>query len=580
MKSTPFLKDCLKTFRHDQDKARTPEETVRWARERLSGVDMDVLTRTMRIDTGRLSIPVYISLCGKDSTRLTGTKKQMGKGATPAQSEASAVMELMERFSFFHYIQNHPFPLATMESSAPHVLPVEELLGSIHDSSTPVAKCREFLAQCPLRWATAHNLTRGENRRIPIDWFYLINEYNGPAAGNTREEAVLQSLCEVVERHVGTVISYGKVPTPLIAPESLEDPAAVELVGKFQRLGIRLYLRDFSLDTGIPTVGALAYDPSTFPGRSEIVFTAGTTTSPEKSLCRALTEIAQLAGDFANRTSYRPTLPKYETLEEAAFLLKDGEKVSIRSLPNLEDDNFRVEIDRCVRALENKGWDVYTIDVTHPEIGVPAVYTVIPGAQFLDRTRDTDFAQHAARTILRGLPQELVAPQMDRLLGLFGPRYDLTFFYAHSLERAEKPREALALFRKALHQHPDPSEIASIFVHVASCHKDLGEYREALNALETAEQHNRELKEIYNLRGFCHYRLKEHQKAIAAFERAIEIDPGSAIDYANIGSNLRELGFREEAVRLYQMALELDPDIDFARENLARLTGEAEKRGR
>ena len=70
------------------------------------------------------------------------------------------------------------------------------------------------------------------------------------------------------------------------------------------------------------------------------------------------------------------------------------------------------------------------------------------------------------------------------------------------------------------------------------------------------------------------YQLKQHQQAIKAFERAIEIDPGSAIDYANIGSNLRELGLGREAVRLYRMALELDPDIDFARDNVARLEAE------
>ena len=87
--------------------------------------------------------------------------------------------------------------------------------------------------------------------------------------------------------------------------------------------------------------------------------------------------------------------------------------------------------------------------------------------------------------------------------------------------------------------------------------------------------YNNELKEIYNLRGFCHYQLKQHQEAIAAFERAIEIDPGSAIDYANIGSNLRELGLKQEAIRLYRMALELDPDIAFARDNITRLEAES-----
>ncbi|MFH1059356.1 MAG: tetratricopeptide repeat protein [Pseudomonadota bacterium] len=70
--------------------------------------------------------------------------------------------------------------------------------------------------------------------------------------------------------------------------------------------------------------------------------------------------------------------------------------------------------------------------------------------------------------------------------------------------------------------------------------------------------------------------LHEHQESIAAFERAIELEPGLGINYANIGSNLRELGRIEEACRMYRHALELDPGLDFARENLRRLGGEGE----
>lgn len=571
MTSGIALRDSTKTFRHDQDKVRSPAETLTWARERLSRLDLDILTRTMRIDTGRLGIPVYISLCGADATRVTGTKKQMGKGATPEQSEASALMELLERFSFFHFIHHTPFPVHTYGEVASRAIPPILLKRSVYDETTPESLCRSFLEDFPLRWAVAHNLTRGEDQWVPIDWFYLINEYNGPASGNTLEEAILQSLCEVVERHVGSVISHEWRRAPAIDLDSLRDPAAIELVGRFRRQGIRLYASDFSLDTGIPTVGALAYDPSTFPGSSEIIFTAGTTSNPEKSLCRALTEIAQLAGDFQTHTSYKPTLPKYETLEEAAYLMDGAPAVSIHTLPNLDHDNLRVEIERCVEALAKIGLEVFVVNVTHPVLQVPAVYTILPGAHFLDRTRGTDFAQHAARTLLRSHGGEQVARQMDRLLGHFGPRYDLTFFLAHSLELQGESSAALSLFRKALGQDPDPGEIASIYVHLAACHKDLGEYTEALDALSAAEAHNDQLKEIYNLRGFCHYQLKQHQEAITAFERAIEIDPGSGIDYANIGSNLRELGFREEAIKLYKIALELDPDLDFARANIEKL---------
>lgn len=574
MSSSVILQDCFKSYSHDQDKARTPEETLQWAREKLNRVDLRILARTMRIDTGRLGIPVYISLCGPDASRVTGTKKQMGKGATPDQSEASALMELIERFSFFSFMKSHPFPLHVQGELRGRAIHPELLKLSLHDASTPDRLCLEFLEELPMRWVMSRNLTRGEDQWIPIDWFYLINEYNGPAAGNTLEEAVLQSLCEVVERHVGSVVSHGEIPTPVIDPESLRDPAAVELVRKFLGQGIQLYLLDFSLDTGIPTVGALAYDPSTFPEKSEIIFTAGTTPNPEKSLCRALTEIAQLAGDFQTHTSYKPTLPKYARLEEARYLMGNGVKVPITALPNLDHDNLRVEIDRCVEALARIGLEVFVVNVTHPEIGVPAVYTVVPGAHFLERTRDTDFPQHAARLLLKTLGRDRMAREMERLLDVFGPRYDLTFFMAHTLELEGDVESALALFQRALGQDPDPRELASIHVHIGSCYKDMEEYARALESLAEAEKLNNELKEIYNLRGFCHFKLKQHHEAIAAFERAIELDPGSAIDYANIGSNLRELGFREEAIKLYKMALDLDPTIDFARDNILRLEGE------
>lgn len=576
--SNVALRDSFKVFSHDQDKTRSPEETVQWVRDRLAKLDVKILDKTVRIDTGRLNIPVYISLCGEDATRLTGTKKQMGKGATPIQSEASALMELMERFSFFSFIRNGHFPLHRYGEVASRAVSPDLLKRALHDPDTPVARCSEFLEDFPMRWTVARNLTLDRDQWVPIDWFYLINEYNGPAAGNTLEEAILQSLCEVVERHVGSIICHERRHTPSIDPESLKDPAAVELVEKFKSKGIRVFLKDFSLDTGIPTVGALAYDPATFPEKSEIIFTAGTTSNPEKSLCRALTEIAQLAGDFESRTSYRPTLPKYVSLEEAAYLMDDSEPVSIETLPNLDHSNMKVEIERCVAALAKIGLEVLVANATHPVLDVPVVYTMIPGAHFLDHTRNTDFPQHAARTMLRSLPPAQVVEQMERLLGLFGPRYDLTFFMAHSLEAEDRPEEALALLQEALRQKPDPNEIASIYVHIASCRKELGRFREALEALRVAEEYNRELKEIYNLRGFCHFKLKEHEEAIAAFEKAIELDPGSAIDYANIGSNLREMGHIQEAIRLYRIALEIDPDIQFARDNIEALQARLDAR--
>ncbi len=566
------LKSVLKTYRYDQDKVRSPQETIAWVKERFLRSGKNILLKTLRIDTGRLGIPVYISLCGKDASSLTGTRKQMGKGATPEQSEASALMELAERFSFFSYMKEKEFTVMTWKDVEGTALPLEHLLVAIHDEKTSPELARAFLMETPLRWVPAYNLTRKVDEWLPIDWFYVINEYNGPAAGNTIEEAVLQSLCEVVERHVGTVISYGKLSAPAIDLSTARSEPARELIGKYLKEGIELFVRDFSLNTGIPSVGVLAYDPKTFPEKSEIVFTVGTTSDPEKSLCRALTEVAQLAGDFESRTTYKPTFPKYKTFEEASYMTSSQLEVSLQDLPSIADDDFLVEIERAVESLnKNMGWEVFVVNVTNPLLEIPAVYTIIPGAHFLDRASGTDFPQHMARVLISFLDAKSLSLHMERLIKYFGERYDLLFFLGYAKSLRGETEDALKLYSKALSETEDPEEKANIVINIASCYKDIGDYGKALDYLESIESDSLRIKEFHHLKGVCFYYLKEFEKALDAFGKVIEIDPSSAIDYANIASTLKEMGHTEEAIAFYELALSMDPTLGFAKDNLKKL---------
>ena len=99
----------------------------------------------------------------------------------------------------------------------------------------------------------------------------------------------------------------------------------------------------------------------------------------------------------------------------------------------------------------------------------------------------------------------------------------------------------------------------------------MGLFEEALEILKKGEACDNERTDIYNLMGFCHFKLKQHEKAIEAFARVLDLNPGSAIDYANIGSNYREMGEKDKAIYFYEIALSIDPSIDFARESLAKL---------
>ena len=568
------LSDAYKRFTFDQDKIFTPQETVKRFKEKLKKVNLDILKRAVRIDNGRLDIPIYFSICGADAVNIIGTKKQMGKGGTPEQSEASACMELAERFSFFSFVKNSEnFFTDTYANVKERALPFEMIASSVHDDSDDLPVSRKIFENLPFKWTRAYNLTRETETLVPFDWFFAINEFNGPSAGNCVEEALSQGICEIVERHTSSLVSHQRMRVPLIRPESATDPLVVEMVQKYHNIGVKLYLSDFSLGMGIPSVGALAYDPVTFPDLSEIVWTAGTTPDPQKALSRALTEVAQLAGDFDTAANYVASgLPKFTNLEDADYVINPGtETVDITSLPDLSSDNIKVEVENLISALADRDMDVIVINTMHSDLEIPAFYTIIPGAHFRERALGTSVGMFTAKHIAENrAPREAIAG-LQKIDQMLPGKYYVQFYLGSCYLNQNEPVEALNHFQQALKFEPNEQDMPTVYSYMGVALKDMEQYREALEVLEKGIELDNERTDLYNLKGFCHFKLKEHEQAIDSFQRVIELDPTSAIDYANIASNYRDMGEKGKAIRYYEMALTLDASIDFARQNLEAL---------
>ena len=571
-----LLKDAFKSYTFDQDKICSPEDTVQRFKKKLKKVDLDILEKTMRIDNRRLDIPIFFSLCGKDAEAVIGTKKQMGKGGTPGQSEASAVMELAERYSFFSFCNNpENFFVEEYRNLKEPALPFESIALSVHDRSSDLERTKEIFSRLPLRWTRGYNLTRGEEILIPFNWFFAINEFNGPSAGNCVEEALSQGICEIAERHVSSLISRQKLKTAAINTNSLTDSLVLEMIGKYRRAGIKLFITDFSLDTGIPSVGVLAYDPATFPEKSEIVWTAGTSPDPQKALSRALTEVAQLSGDFNSSSNYVASgLPKFRNLEEAGFVTQQEKKVDISELPDLSHENIRVEVENCISALSLIGMEVIVVNTMHHKLKIPAFYTVIPGAHFRERAANTSVGMFSAKLMAESDDPEWAIHELKKLDESMQGKYYVKFFLGTTHLAANYTKTALKYLEEALSLDPDKEDIPSIYSYMGHCLKGLERYREAIAVLEKAESYDEERTDLYNLMGFCYFKLKEHDKAIQCFRKVLQLDPASAIDYANIASNYRDMGDKANAVRYYEFALELDSSIGFARENLNKLREE------
>jgi ribosomal protein S12 methylthiotransferase accessory factor len=320
-------------------------------------------------------------------------------------------------------------------------------------------------------------------------------------------------------------------------------------------------------------VGALAYDPATFPELSEIVWTAGTTPDPQKALSRALTEVAQLAGDFDTAANYVASgLPKYTSLETADYVINPGtETVDITSLPDLSSDNIKVEVENLISALAKKDMEVIVINTMHADLEIPAFYVIIPGAHFRERALGTSVGMFSAKHIAENKAPRAAVAELQKINQMLPGKYYVQFYLGSCYLNLNEPVEALSHFKQALKLDPNEQDMPTVYSYMGVAFKDMQQYREALEVLVKGAKLDDERTDLYNLMGFCHFKLKEHELAIESFKRVIELDPTSAIDYANIASNYRDMGEKEKAIRYYEMALTLDASIEFARQNLENL---------
>jgi ribosomal protein S12 methylthiotransferase accessory factor len=359
----------------------------------------------------------------------------------------------------------------------------------------------------------------------------------------------------------------------MIRPESATDPLVVKMIQKYEKIGVKLYITDFSLDTGIASVGVLAYDPGTFPDLSEIVWTAGTTPDPQKALSRALTEVAQLAGDFDTAANYVASgLPKFTNLEEADYVINPGtDSVGITSLPDLSNNNIKVEVENLISTLAGGNMDVIVIDTMHPDLEVPAFYTIVPGAHFRERALGTSVGMFSAKHIAENTAPLEAIHELQKIDRMLPGKYYVQFYLGSRHLDVNDPDAALKHFKNALTLDPNEQDVPSIYSYMGVALKDLGQYHEAIEVLKEGEKLDKERTDLYNLMGFCHFKLKEHEAAIENFKKVIHLNPTSAIDYANIASNYRDMGEKAKAVRYYEMALTLDSSIEFARQNLEAL---------
>lgn len=323
---------------------------------------------------------------GDDEMPGVLTQVCLGKGMSMEQSRASALCEAAERHSAFFRGDEAWVVAAAADLDAPRIEPQALALFSqrqrerfgTHKPPHAVAPSASP-HEAPTWWAPAWSLTADARRYLPLGFcfanapvrsqFHVGWTSNGCAAGNTREEAILQGFLELVERDAAAVWWYGRHRRPEVGLGSLSG----EILQRIERTcGPRWerWVLDITHDFGIPVVVAVGRHLDTG------AWAVGFGCSPDRALAceRALTEMSQL---IAAGKSFE--VPAAEAAEEGApaFLLPAG-TAPVPAAPAARSD-ISEEIRRCVGIAASLGLETIVLDHTRPDLPLCTVKVVVPG---------------------------------------------------------------------------------------------------------------------------------------------------------------------------------------------------------
>ncbi len=383
------LKRCKKVSSSTGIRVMPPEETLKRVIPLLEKAGMDPLEDIT--DRDNLGIPVYSVYRKKTAKGTFGNYN--GKGATPEQAKASAVMEAMERYSA-ELRDTDKIAYGTLQqirdTGMPYVEPADLILP---------ARIMGMVESAEIAWTECYDILRGEDVWVPAcavfypyypdgDLQLFRFHTNGIAAGNTLEEAILHALFEVIERDAWSIAeSFNRTNADVIIDD--EDSVPGRLLKKFSDAGVVIRLKDLTTDVGVTTIGASSDDIRT-KDPEMLDIGVGTHLNPEIAAIRAITEVAQSRTTHKHGLKVNAELQKrtremgYEKVKEANALWFNESKKKIK-LSEMKDEATEYvldDIEKVLGKLMDAGFDrVVIADLTRPEINVPTVRAIIPGME-------------------------------------------------------------------------------------------------------------------------------------------------------------------------------------------------------
>lgn len=304
-----------------------------------------------------------------------------GKGIDFVSSRVSAAMEAIELWHA-ESISNVPFTKLSIREMNYGNSIIDDQFRWLPDAIPSKT--------IPIKWFQATEILSSKNAWIPAQMleldFTLKTHYepplfqktsNGLASGNTKEEALLHSICELIERHALYLKAIEPERKTMLDISSIDSTYCEHIIELINSKNLKLGVFDITWEVDIPVffVELVSEDLPIICNGS------GCHTSSEVALLRALTEAAQsrityIAGSRDDIIA--PENPPFAPFVFESYQNENGCKF-FEQVIDLCTDTIKGDLENILNRLQSHGYRVFYIDITKECIGIPVVITYIPG---------------------------------------------------------------------------------------------------------------------------------------------------------------------------------------------------------
>lgn len=308
---------------------------------------------------------------------LAGIQTSYGKGLSLVRSRASCLMEAAERFSSFASVEQDA--VLGLKNDGRLAYGSYEDVRKNRDAVDPNQMCLEVPYENQLIYwieGTAKNASGGDSSvYVPAQAVLLFCNLDEPslfsgigstglASGNTKEEARLSALHEIIERDASSISLFdpGKCFTLTSG-----DPQVGPFLRNLKHMGVHLQFQDMTTHLRVP-----CYKSFVIGGGGRIFSGWGCHLDAERAIVSAITEIPYPYGVATERGMKGLPVRRFE------------------DLPNYSGRSPSESLVILESVLEAAGYRPVYVDLTRQDIDIPVVRAIVPGLEILN-----DFDQFA-----------------------------------------------------------------------------------------------------------------------------------------------------------------------------------------